>query len=191
MTLQDNEGRAARVTTEQRVQTVAVARSELLQNAIARGWAFTMTDDTVTPTAAGDYFVKIANTTTDPLVIQFIELENAGAEAITLVTSANYTSTGTHGEREPVNMLIGNTQLASSKGQFESDVDITGQPGTTNKLRVVNVSAGVRETIANQDGAPLCVLGANQALSFLASAGGNAISYSVVMYFAMEPVTTS
>jgi hypothetical protein len=172
------------VTVEKRVLIESIACDMDLANALDKGMAFTLHDNAVTPTAAGDYFCKIANTSDYPLVVEQIRINDATGEVNTLEVGANFTSATTHAEIEPINRKFGDVKLASAYGQFESDVDITGM--TVTEIGRFKTVTGV-DYIHDLTQAPIVLL-KNQCLVLKAVTGNIAKAYSVDFYFQTIPV---
>lgn len=191
MEIKGPNGNVLNVTSENRAATVSAGADMQLVAAAENGLAYTLFDDTVTPTGAGDYFCKIANTTEDTTIVVFaLGFTNAAAENMNLVTGANYVSATSHGEVEPASRAPGGP-LASLYGQFEVDVDITGQ-GTVDTVRTFVSGAGTVYTAKDDpfglNAAPI-YLGYGQQMSLSAGTGTAAITnLSVDFYIVATPL---
>lgn len=178
------------VTSENRqmVQSYSTKYAE----AVAReqGWAFAFTDTAVTPTGAADRFCRISNTSSDTLVVTRIRIQVATADDFDVLLCANYTSAGTHGSATPVNMNAAmqssNTWL-TTKGDFESDVDITGDSGAVTLARI---RCAVADTDYELDMSehPIIVPG-GYSLLLAQVTGGLATGYTVFGYLANVATT--
>ena len=135
-------GHAAGVTTGSRVTTSDVTRTTAEATAIESGQAFCCSS-IVTPTADADVFVRIANTSSDDLIVTKVTASAASAETIALQTTINYTSGGTHADLVATNRLAGSSNLFTVKGTFEGDVNITGDAGS---VVIGHLGCGVAET---------------------------------------------
>jgi hypothetical protein len=192
MEIKGPNGNVLNVTSENRAAAVSAGADLQLVNAVESGLAYTLFDATVTPTGAGDYFCKMANTTEDTTMVVFAcGFTNAAAENMNIVTSANYVSATSHGEVEPASRAPGGP-LASLYGQFEVDVDITGQPAVQT-VRTFVSGAGTVYTAKDDpfglNAAPI-YLNYGQALSMSCDTGTAAITnLSLDFYIVTTPLS--
>jgi hypothetical protein len=188
MEIKGPNGNVANVTSENRQAAIGAAAPMELVAAVESGYAYTLWDATVTPTGAGDYFCKVANTTEDlTFVIYAIGFTNAAAENMNIVTGANYVSATSHAEVEPASRAPGGP-LASLLGQFEVDVDITGQ-GAVQTVRTFVSGAG---TVYTQKDDPFGLnaspiyLGYGQQMSLSCDTGTAAITNLGVDFYVLK-----
>jgi hypothetical protein len=183
----NKNGKSGGITIDGRLMGEAVSMDYGLAVALQNQMAYTLYDLTVTPTGPGDYFCKIANT--HPLgyklVISGLLINDAAAESIALATGVNFVSAGTHAEIEPINRFVGSPKLASSYGQFESDVDIQGFVGNIFKYITVGVATDYTLPLSKA----VAVLDVNRCFVLQAITGTTAIRYSVDFYWAVPGVT--
>ena len=135
-------GHAAGVTTGSRVTTSDVTRTTGEATAIESGQAYCCSS-IVTSTADADVFVRIANLSSDDLIVTKVTASAASAETITLQTTINYTSGGAPTTGVATNRLAGSSNLFATKGSFETDPDLTGDSGS---VAVGHLGCGVAET---------------------------------------------
>lgn len=184
-------GTAAGVTNnggDNRLLVSSVSRDMGLANAIEKGWAFSFADQAVTPTAAADVFCRISLTAgSDPLIITKIRAQAASAEDILVQHTANYTSATSHASGPTpanLNAAYQSSNLWSSKGDFESDVDITGDSGSVvvDDLRMAVADTDYELTFPHGIVVPV-----GYSLLLEAVTGGVALKYSVYGYLAQDP----
>lgn len=187
-TITNIDGTSAGVTSNNRLMGETIVRDYGQHVAISNGWAFSCQDDTVTPTGAADVFCRIANISADPLVITKIRARCASADVVSVQTTANYTSGGTHADKAAVNRTAGSSNLFTTKGTFESDVNITGDSGS---VEVCRLGLTVADTDYEYDltGGNEIVLRNGYSLLLEAVTGTAAMGYEVFCHFAVEPYT--
>jgi hypothetical protein len=158
-----------------------------LADAVLAGEAYMITVATVTPVAAGDYYLRLANISDDPIQITLIELEDAGAETHLGMVSANYAGASTAAAAFLVpNRLYGSTNVYSTKAEIQCDTDMTGQPGTILEVFRRDLAATTL-TRFELDKDPIMLL-RNQAFSLQAVTGGTAVTTVKISYHhVMEP----
>jgi hypothetical protein len=187
-TLNDAAGNPTGVTSDLRAMTESVVRPYSAAVAMEKGWAFACADSTVTPTAGNDVFCKIGNISTDLLVVTMIHANAAtGSEVISIQPSIAYASATSHAEKTAVNLLAGSANLFTTKGTFESDVDITGDAVTVaDQIAHMNLKAADTDYTLDLSGNPI-VIPNGYCLLLEAVTGGLAIGYTVFCHFAMVP----
>lgn len=186
--IENANGKSVSVNSEGALFVRSDIRGSKLQE-ILRGWGFVVVVPTVTPTGAGDYFLMIQNDSSDVMVIDHIELTDAGAEEIYAEVGAAYTVGGTHATAFTAqNQLVGSTNVYSTKATIEAGVDITGITAADNEVLRFENAAGV-VTALDLSARPI-VLGQGQQISFAAVTGTAAItSVKVSYYHIMTPNT--
>ena len=184
--IQSVSGQPAGVTNDYRAMVEGFGRSYHMA-CLLDGWAFSVFDAAVTPTAAGDYFAKVQNSSADLLYIIGLTILDAGAEVINVHTSPAFASGGTHALLVPVNRYSGSANLMATKAVVESDVDITGSTDT--QIATINAGAGTEHSRDWSDD-PI-ILGPNQALVMQAVTGTSAIRYTIDCFFGTVAITNA
>jgi hypothetical protein len=190
-TVSSSNGTVQGVSSDGRSLVEGIVRSGAESNIVDKGWAFVCYDDTVTPTGAADVFCRIANLSSDNLIIQKVVGRSATADLWTFQTTANYTSATSHGDGPtPTNLRAdkATANLFSAKGTFESDVDITGDAGSQIVGRVNVPILGANFEHAN--GMPLAVIPPGYSFLIEAVTGSFVVSYEVYCYFDQIPHVT-
>ena len=179
-------GTQAGVTSAHRQMVQSVSSSDALDQVLA-GWAFTVIENTVTPTGADDCFLYLGNDSSDPCVVERIGLTNAGAEVLYLVLSDTYTLATTHAVVDSAYNRSGASNALSTKMTAEAGVDITGIGGTTYRVFDMTTGAGTVDGNILEQGQQI-VIPPGQALSVFAATGTAAITnINVDLHFVMEP----
>lgn len=192
-TVSSANGTVAGVTSDGRAMGEQIVRASAEANLVDKGWAFHVYDDTVTPTGAADVFCRIANTSSDNLVIQSIYGESATADSWTVQTCANYTSATSHADGPtPANRRAdkATSNLFSAKGTFESDVDITGDSGAVVVGRINLAVADTQYKLEMPDGSPVTVIPPGYSLLLETVTGTFVVKYGVYCYFDQIPHVT-
>lgn len=183
--IQGPNGTMQGVTSDGR-SMVQSTRSDSTIDQILQGWGFTVVENTVTPTGAGDCFLYLGNDSSDQCVVDRIQINDAGAETIYLVMSDTYTLATTHAVVDSAMNRSGSSNVLSTKMTAEAGVDITGIAGTT--YRIHDIEAGAGTQYANILGDAKIVIPPNMALSFFAATGTAAITnIAVDLHFLMDP----
>lgn len=179
-------GTQAGVTSVHRQMVEAAIRGNELCE-IENGWGFTVIEDTVTPTGAGDCFLYLGNNSSDPCVLSRFSAEFAGAEDIYFLLSDTYALGTTHALVDAAFNRIGGAHLLATKMTAEAGVDITGIPGTTYEVKRVETGAGTHydDLFAVDE---MIVIPPGKALSIFAGTGTAAITHIAAdLHFVMEP----
>ena len=180
------------VTSDGRSMIEAVVRSGAEQNVVEKGWAFCVQDNACTPTGAAAVFCRIANTSSDNLIIQKVVGRSATADIWNAQTCANYTSATSHADGPtPGNRRAdkATANLFSDKGTFESDVDITGDSGAVTVGRLSLDVAAYSYALEIPDGSPVAVIPPGYSFLLETVTGTFAVSYEVYCYFDQVPHT--
>ena len=188
-TIVNLNGTAGGVTSESRVMVEEVWR-DMAASSAQKGWAFACADNAVTPAVGGNnVFCRIGNTSGSDLVITRIEAQCAAAEVISVQTSVAYTSATAFADKVAQNRT-GSANLFTTKGLFQSDVDITGDAVTVaNQLFEMNLIAA--DTLYVQDLAfgNEIVLPTGHSLLLEAVTTASAVAYVVHCHFVMDART--
>jgi hypothetical protein len=180
--LEGNAGQLAAMTADGRQIVHSVARAESLQSAIYFEEAYTI-PFAKKPTAAGDYFFYIKNLSTMPLVIYGMDITSTttlDTYGLASVTGAPVGGTAI----VPVNDYVGSAHtLSTTDATVLEGVDLTGlTPVATH--RSVTTVADVKSILDWKDH-PI-VLGLNQAVALVATAGNITATGVVYCYGAMN-----
>jgi len=182
-------GQQAGVTSVGRQMVHGVSNADVVDQAL-NGWAFTVIEDTVTPTGAADCFLYLGNDSSDQCVVTRIQLEDAGAEDLYFVLSDTYTLATTHAVVDSAYNRSGSSNALATKMTAEAGVDITGI-GTNYEIMRRETGAGTfyNNLLEPQD---VIIIPPGKALSVFAATGTAAITHVAVdLHFLMEPRTTA
>jgi hypothetical protein len=176
-------GTQAGVTSVGR-QMVHNTRNDSEIDQILNGWAFTIAENTVTPTGANDFLV-LANISADPMVVTRVALTDAGAEVLNFSLADNYTIAGTNAAPDAAYNRSGSSNALSTKCTARVGVTVTG---TGTAVQVLTFTTGAGTVNANVLGTAFIVVPAGQSLTIGAETGTAAITdIAIDCHFLMEP----
>jgi len=178
-------GTQAGVTSAAR-QMVQSTRNDSVIDQVLAGWAFTCSENTVTPTGAND-FMAFKNTSADYAVVTRIALTDAGAETLTLNLAANYTIAGTNAVPDTSYNRGGFTNALSDKMQVAVGITVTGTGAVLSPMVTFTTGAGTEYDNILDTGHHI-VIPPGQCLTFSAGTGTAAITtINVDLHFVMDP----
>jgi hypothetical protein len=175
--IRDGEGKGylAGVTNENRLKIGGVTVSKEHHTNFAHEDSYNMLF-TVTPTGAGDYFLYMKNTSTDPIVCEGFQIQAPTNEIISITLGMTGTPVG-GSTTLPSNLYAGSPKRAV--GTFETGADITGLSGGMVVAKYA-IAASNESKFRNFDAD--IVIPQNQTLTMSATTGAIALLGFIVMW---------